>query len=128
MATRSDAGERMAGLLPPIDSYASGPLVVGDGWTRRSYTRGGVSVEVTIARRPVTGEEYQDWERQSRGYPAAAVGIPAASGFFTCAGDGEAAPCDLHIQTRAGLHIEVMGGGRAPRADLELLFARLPLR
>jgi hypothetical protein len=123
-----DAGERMTGLLPPIDAYASGPLVMGDGWIRRSYARGAVPVEVTIARRPVTPEEYADWERQSQGYPPAAAGIPGASGFFSCAGDGGAAACDLHIQTRVGLHIEVMGGGRATRADLEELFGRLPLR
>jgi hypothetical protein len=124
---RADAGERMTGLLPPLDSYRSGPLVMGDGWIRRSYSRA-APVEVTIARRPVTPEEYEDWERQSQGYPAAAVGIRGASGFFTCAGDGGAAPCDLHVQTRDGLHVEVMGGGRATRADLEQLFGRLPLR
>jgi len=99
--------------------------VSGDGWTRRSYARDSVRMEVTVARQPMTVGEYQEWERQSRGYPAIDVGNLEASGFFTCAGDAGTAPCDLHVQTRKGLHIEVMGGGRATRADLEELFGRL---
>jgi hypothetical protein len=82
-------------------------------------------MEVTVALRSMTVEEYQEWERQSRGYPAAELSIPQANGFFTCAGDAGAAPCDLHVQTRAGLHIELMGGGRATRADLERLVGLL---
>jgi hypothetical protein len=82
-------------------------------------------MEVTVALQSMTADEYQEWERQARGYPPAKVGLLEASGFFTCAGDGDGAPCDLHVQTREGLHVEVMGGGRATRADLEELFGLL---
>ncbi len=118
------AGGGGEGLLAPIAGYASGPLVEGAGWTRRRYARGGVTIDVTVAEQPMTAAEYADWERQARDYPAARL-RPAASGFFTCADEGRSPHCDLHVQTPAGKHLELMGGGRATRADLEQLYAGL---
>jgi hypothetical protein len=111
-------------LLGPIASYVAGPLVAGDGWTRRRYVRRGATVEVTIAEQRMTAAEYQEWERQAHDYPAAHL-VPAASGFFTCAGDAGAARCDLHAQTPSGLHLELAGGPRATRAELEQVYAGL---
>jgi len=115
------------GLLGRVAWYTAGPLVAGEGWMRRRYVRPGVTVEVTVAEQRMTAAEYQEWERQARDYPAARL-VPAASGFFTCAGDGGAARCDLHVQTPSGLHLELAGGGQATRADLERVYTGLAWR
>ncbi len=120
----SPAGRQGGALLRPIAGYLAGAVVVGEGWTRRRYVRQGAVVEVTVAVQPMTAAQYQEWERQAADYPAARL-VPPASGFFTCAGDGGAARCDLHVQTPAGLHLELLGGGRATRADLEQVYAGL---
>jgi hypothetical protein len=120
-----DASEREQGLLSRVYSYSAGPLMVGDGWTRRRYTRGRATIEVTVAKRPMTAPEYEDWCRQASDYPAARLAFSSASGFFTCAGDAAAAACDLHVQTAAGTHLELAGGDHATRADLEQLYASL---
>jgi hypothetical protein len=111
------------GLLGSVAGFEAGPLVQGERWTRRRYARGGVTIEVTVAEQPMTAAEYAEWERQARDYPAARL-RPAASGFFTCAGEGSP-HCDLHVQTPAGKHLELLGGGRATRTDLEQLYAAL---
>jgi hypothetical protein len=102
---------------------------VADGYVHRRYQRGGASVEITVAERPQAPGEYEQWLAQSRDYPQAALPVRAdtANGFYTCAGPGTAGACDLHVQTRAGFHVEVLGGGHATRADLDELVARLPL-
>jgi hypothetical protein len=50
-----------------------------------------------------------------------------ALGFFTCGDPSGRAACDLHVQLRAGYHVEVMGGGTATRADLEQLMVAVPM-
>jgi hypothetical protein len=118
-------GEAQA--LREVFGYVAGPLTVGDDWGRRTYSRNGATVEVTLAWRELRPYEYEDWYQQSRHYPTARLPFPAdqSSGFFTCAGDGGAPPCDLHGQTREGIHIEVHGNREASRAALEDLLASL---
>jgi hypothetical protein len=128
----ADAGGlgRLARALPDAAApFAAGPLQVADGYVRRRYQRGAASVEITVAGRPQAPGEYEEWLVQSREYPQAALPVPgdAANGFYTCAGPGTEGACDLHVQTRAGFHVEVLGGGHATRADLDELVARLPL-
>jgi hypothetical protein len=116
-----------AGVLQSIGGYTSGPLKAGDGWFRRNYVRGGVEIEVTLASQPMTPDEYEAWYEQARLYPPARLPISGdqASGFFTCAVDGGVPPCQLHGQTREGLHIEASGNRAATRVDLEDLLAML---
>jgi hypothetical protein len=106
--------------------FAAGPLLRAQGYARRTYARAGVPIEVTVAARPVGADEYVQWVGQSRAYAQATLALPPseANGFYTCSG----AACDLHIQLRSGYHVELMGGGRATRADLDALVARLPLQ
>lgn len=122
-----DPDESVATALQQIYGYTAGPLTVGDDWRRRTYSRNGTTVEVTLARPKLRADEYEDWYQQSRHYPTAHLpfAVDQASGFFTCAGDGGAPPCDLHGQTREGLHIEVHGSEAVSRADLEDLLALL---
>lgn len=126
----SDAGVPTSALPDSAPPYTATPLITGEGYLRRGYARGSLLIEMTIARRLVDDAGYAEWERQSQGYPPALLAFPpgAASGFYTCGGDGGVAPCDLHIQTRSGFHIEVSGGGVATRAQLDDLMTRLPLR
>ena len=65
----------------------------------------------------------------ARDYPVATLDLPAseALGFFTCSDPAGRAACDLHVQLRAGYHVEVMGGGTASRADLEQLMVAVPM-
>jgi hypothetical protein len=102
-------------------------LTVGDDWSRRTFTREEIRIEVTLARQAMTPDEYESWCQQARLYPPARLPISgnAASGFFTCEGDVGVPPCQLHGQTRDGLHIEATGNRVATRADLEDLLATL---
>ena len=117
-----DAGDGDEGLLWRVDSYATGPLVVGEGWSRRRYVREGATIDVTVARQQMTDAEYAEWRRQASNYPTAPFDASFASGFFTCAGEAASAPCDLHVQTSGGWHLELAGGAHATRQDLERLF------
>ncbi len=107
-------------------SFVAGPPVTGAGFVRRVYARGAVRIDVTVARQAMDPAAYAQWEKLSAGYPAAALDAPAgaASGFYDCSG----AACSLHAQTRGGVHLEVMGGGTATRADLDDLVGGLPVR
>jgi hypothetical protein len=121
-------GGSQAGALEALGGiYAGGPLTVGEDWSRRTFARGSVRIEVTLAQKQMKPDEYESWYQQARLYPPARLPFPAdqASGFFTCAGDGGVPPCQLHGQTREGLHIEASGNGAATRADLEDLLAML---
>ena len=124
-AVDRDAGDGDEGLLRRVDSYATGPLVVGDGWRRRRYVRRGATTDVTVARQPMTDAEYAEWRRQASNHPTAPFDASFASGFFTSAGDAASAPCDLHAQTSGGWHLELAGGDRVTRLDLEHLFLAL---
>jgi hypothetical protein len=122
------ASGSLAGALEAIGGgYTVGPLTMGDGWRRRTFARGAIRIEVTLARQAMKPDEYESWYQQARLYPPARLPFPAdqASGFFTCAGDGGVAPCQLHGQTREGLHLEASGNRAATRADLEDLLAML---
>jgi hypothetical protein len=97
---------------------------------RRTYTRGGARVTVTLARYAMSSDQYDEWVRTSvAGYAQAALDVPPGSGngFYQCA---EQAPskCDLLIQLRAGAHLEVRGDGAATRADVDAVARGLPLR
>jgi hypothetical protein len=121
------SGSQASALEVSGGPYAGGPLTAGDGWSRRTFARGEIRIEVTLARQTMKPDEYESWYQQARLYPPAHLPFPAdqASGFFTCADDGGVPPCQLHGQTREGLHIEASGNRAATRADLEDLLAML---
>jgi hypothetical protein len=108
----------------------AGPPVQGDGYLRREYSRGSMRIDVTLAHYGGGARSYAQWVAMSAGYPAADLDIPygSGSGFWDCTGSAPADACSLHIQLQAGLHVEIMGGGRATRADVETLLAGLDLR
>jgi hypothetical protein len=120
----------MERALPAVaGSFRGGPIERHDGFVRRRYDRASTRIEITIAYRPQRGDDYQQWVTAARDYPVATLDLPPseALGFFTCGDSSGRAACDLHVQLRAGYHVEVMSGGTATRADLERLMAAVPL-
>jgi hypothetical protein len=115
--------------LPDATGFAAEPPVPGDGFVRRTYARGGARIQVTLARMPMTADDYQRWVVGSAAFPQADLGVPAsdANGFYQCA-DAQPPSCDLLLQLRAGYHLELRGGGSSSRADVDALARALPLR
>jgi hypothetical protein len=114
--------------LPAVAGFTAGPSMPGDGFVRRTYTRGGARVQVTLARMPMSADDYQRWVAASAAFPQAELGLPPedANGFYQCT-EGSSPSCDLLIQLRAGLHLELRGGGSTSRADVDALARGLPL-
>jgi hypothetical protein len=108
---------------------AATPVHYGKGFVRRTYAAGDEHVAITIARYGQNLGAFERWVAESADYPQAQLSLPAelANGFFTCASKLADAPCDLHIQLRAGFHVEVMGDGHVPRHDLAKLMTQVQL-
>ena len=116
--------------LPAVaGAFRGGPVERHDGFVRRAYVRGATRIEITIAYRPQRGDDYRQWVGAARDYPVATLDLPPgdALGFFTCRDLRARTACDLHVQLRAGYHVEVMSGGTATRADLEQLMVAVPM-
>ncbi len=113
--------------VPPY--VAAEPIRHGPGYVRRAYLSGERRVEITIAPMGREPGAFERWVEGSASYPQASLALPAseANGFFTCASERADSPCDLHIQLRSGFHVEAMGNGHVPRADLLELVAHVPL-
>jgi hypothetical protein len=122
---------RVSASLPQhIATFDAGPLVPGDGFSRRTYSRANAQVTVTLAHIDLGAGGYDRWVRQSEdGYPQAALDLPAGAGngFYQCT-DGAMMRCNLLIQLRNGVHLEIRGDDRTMRADVDAVAAGLPLR
>jgi hypothetical protein len=100
------------------------------GAVTRVYSRDATRITVTLARFAMSAEQYRGWvETSTAGFPQAALDVPPGegNGFFQCAG-GERPACDLLIQLRSGVHLEIRGGGTSSRQDVEAIARGLPLR
>jgi len=115
--------------LGDVAGFRAEPIERGEGYVRRIYTRGPAKLSVTLAGMPMTDDGWRSWVQNGASYPRVDVGLPEsqASGFYACSGTGDAERCDLHLQFRAGWHLEIFGNGTARRADLDALVAGLPL-
>jgi hypothetical protein len=115
--------------LPDVTGFAAGASSRADGFVRRTYSRGPVRIEVTLARLPMSSDDYASWVKTSTAsFPQAALELPAAdaNGFYQCS-DGPPPSCDLLIQLRAGLHLELRGSGTSSRGDVDALARGLRL-
>jgi hypothetical protein len=114
--------------LPDAPGFTAEPAVPGDGFVRRTYARGQARIQVTLARMPMSADEYQRWVASSAAFPQSDLGLPGteANGFYQCT-DAPAPSCDLLIQLRAGYHLEIRGAGSSSRADVDALVRALPL-
>jgi hypothetical protein len=116
-------------LPDAIPGFVAGAREPGDGWVRRAYAAGGTRITVTLARHAMDDAAWDGWVRMSTaGFPQADLGLPAdaANGFYQC---DPAAPahCDLLIQLRSGVHVEIRGAGTSTRNDVDTIRAGLPL-
>lgn len=123
----SDArfGAVFPSMAPPF--IADGPITFRPGFARRTYRIDRARVEITVASAGKEPGAYARWLADSAEYSQAPIPQDEANGFFTCAGHDPEAGCDLHVQTRSGFHIEVMGDGHVRRADLLMLLSHLRL-
>jgi hypothetical protein len=115
--------------LRDVNGFAAGATSRGDGYVRRTYTRGGARIDVTLARMPMSPDDYASWVKMSTAsFPQAALELSAAdaNGFYQCS-DRPPPSCDLLIQLRAGLHLELRGGGTSSRDDVDALARGLSL-
>jgi hypothetical protein len=127
-AERLDAG--FAWVFPSTASpfVSTGPVTFGPGFARRVYGSQRKRVEVTVARLGNEPDAYERWVENSADYPQAPLPPSESNGFFSCAaGDSRIAGCDLHIQTRSGFHVEIMGDGHVSRRELIALLSHLRL-
>ena len=127
-----DAGVGVVALALPdaVPGYAAGPEIREKKFVRRTYARGDARVTVTLAAFAMSPADYERWVKISiDSFPQAPLDLPEGEGnaFLQCEGV-EGSRCDLLIQLRAGLHLEVRGEGGATREDTEAVAARLPLR
>jgi hypothetical protein len=116
-------------LPDAIPGFVAGAREPGDGWIRRAYTAGATRITVTLARHPMDDAAWDGWVRMSTaGFPQADLELPAAAanGFYQCE-DRAPDRCDLLIQLRSGVHIEIRGGGTSTRRDVDAIRRGLPL-
>ncbi|HEY7373667.1 MAG TPA: hypothetical protein VIF57_16010 [Polyangia bacterium] len=116
-------------LPDAIAGFVAGAREPGDGWVRRTYAAGGTRITVTLARHAMDDAAWDSWVRMSSaGFPQADLELPpgAANGFYQC---DDRAPdrCDLLIQLRSGVHVEIRGGGTSTRRDVDAIRRGLPL-
>jgi hypothetical protein len=112
-----------------IPGFVAGAREPGDGYVRRTYSAGATRITVTLARHPMDDAAWDGWVRMSTaGFPQADLALPAdaGNGFYQC---DDRAPdrCDLLIQLRSGVHIEIRGGGTSTRRDVDAIRRGLPI-
>ena len=115
--------------MPDVNGFVADASSSGAGFVRRTYRRGRARIEVTLARMPMSPEDYASWVKTSTAsFPQAALDLPAAeaNGFYQCT-DGPPPSCDLLIQLRAGVHLELRGNGTSSRDDVDALARGLSL-
>jgi len=120
---------RPLALPDTLAGFAGGAVVHGDTFMRRRYERGPTRVDATLATAQQGPGGFERWLGMSRaGYPQATLAAPPGdvNGFYQCI-EGSPPSCDLLIQMRSGIHLELRGGGTSTRADVDALAAALPL-
>lgn len=116
-------------LPDTLAGFVGEPIVHGPTWVRRRYARGATRVQTTLAIAQQAPGGFEGWLTMSRGgYPQAALAAPPGdvNGFYQCT-DGPPPSCDLLIQMRSGVHLELRGDGTSSRADVDALAGALPL-
>jgi hypothetical protein len=128
-AAPSPAARLELALPDALAGFAAGPDTLGPGYVRRTYARGRTLIDVTLAQAPMPPGGFDGWLTMSRAFPQAVLDAPAAevNGFYQCT-ETPAPSCDLLIQMRSGVHVEIRGGGTSSREDVDAIARGLPLR
>jgi hypothetical protein len=125
----ADLAPRPLALPDVLAGFTGGPIAHGPTWVRRRYARAATHVDTTVAIAQQPPGAFEGWLTMSRaGYPQAALPAPPTdvNGFYQC-GEGPPPSCDLLIQMRSGVHLELRGDGTSSRADVDALARALPL-
>lgn len=125
----ADAAPRPLALPDHLAGFVGGPIARGPTWMRRRYARAATHVDTTVAIAQQPPDAFEGWLAMSRaGYPQAALPAPPSqvNGFYQCT-DGPPPSCDLLIQMRSGVHLELRGDGTSSRGDVDALAGALPL-
>jgi hypothetical protein len=119
------------GLSLPAElaGFSASTEEAGAGYARRTYGRGRTHVDVTLAQGPLPPGGFAGWVTMSQAFPQATLDAPEgdANGFYQCT-DVPKPTCDLLIQLRSGVHVEIRGGGTTSRDDVDAIARGLPLR
>jgi hypothetical protein len=129
-ATEPSMAQPTNGGLPEVPGFSADLADQTSAYTRRLYRRDGEQVSVTLAPFPMTVDQYREWVRMStESYSQAALDVDGSegNGFYQCR-DENPDRCDLLIQLRCGLHVEIRGIGTALKAHADLLAKSLDLR
>jgi hypothetical protein len=122
-------GEPLA-LPDTLAGFTGSPIEHGPTFVRRTYARGATHVDATLAIAAGPPGGFESWLAMSRGggYPQAALNAPPGdvNGFYQC-NDAQPPSCDLLIQMRSDVHLELRGSGTSSRADVDALARGLPL-
>ncbi len=116
-------------VLPDVPGFDGGPEEHGTRYWRRTYARAAETTTVTLARFSMSDEQYQGWLRMSKAdFPQAdlPVGPTDGNGFYQCAAN-DPSRCNLLVQLRCGLHLEIRGQGIARREDADAILRGLGL-
>ena len=106
-------------LPDKLGSFVGGVSTPAGSAVRRTYRRAATTITVTLAQFPMNSAQYAHWVKISTdGFPQAKLDLPGAeaNGFYQCTDAGR---CDLLIQLRAGIHVEIRGDGSSSRADVD---------
>jgi len=124
----ADLAPRPLELPDVLADFKGEPIAHGPTWARRRYVRAATHVDATLAMATLPPGGFEAWLTMSRaGYPQATLPAPGdVNGFFQCA-DGPPPSCDLLIQMRSGVHLELRGDGTSSREDVLALARALPL-
>jgi hypothetical protein len=124
----NDQAPRPLALPDTLAGFSGLPIEHGPTWVRRRYTRGATLVDATLAITPQPPGGFEGWLAMSRAFPQATLAARPTdvNGFYQCAA-GPPPSCDLLIQMRSGVHLELRGGGTSTRADVDALAGALPL-
>jgi hypothetical protein len=126
----SDQAQGVSGqVLPDIPGFTGGPQEAGPGFVRRGYTHGSETTTVTLAQLPMTDAQYEEWLRASTdSFPQADLGIEAGqgNGFYQCAPE-DPSRCNLLVQLRCGVHLELRGPTVARRRNADAIAQSLSL-
>jgi len=131
-------GVPVTGVTEPLEAmlpnqagpFTASALISEPQFVRRQYARGATKISVTLAVAGATPITFEEWVKMSGTSPAVKLDAPekSAAGFYDCTSERASAPCNVHIHFRAGYHLELMGEGKARRADFDILLKGLPIR
>ena len=129
--TAQRAADSSLRSLPDLPGFSAGALQSTPQYVRRVYTRSREKIAVTLARLPMSAEQYRNWVEMSvASFPQVQLDVADGDGnaFHECSRE-KPERCDLLVQLRCGAHLEIRGEGAvALQRGADAIGALLPMR